>query len=131
MRALLLLLACVPTAALAGQVEAAVEAPVAYVDAYRTIARQFEACYRARGIWGNGFDVLADLDTTEQVGRVELFKIGMSGSKPSKVARVVTITPAGEGARVQIAGHSEKYVHITASAISGWLGGSRSCSGRS
>lgn len=100
---------------------------VAYRDAYRTISRQFEACYRVRGIYGQGFDVHADLDTERQMGRVELFAIGLSGTKESNASRVVTVVGDGPRSRILTSGVSPRYVERTHEAIGRWLTGDTRC----
>lgn len=100
---------------------------VGYQDAYRTIARQFEACYRVRGIFGNGYDVLADLDPTTQMGRVEVFSIGLTGARDSKLDRVVTVLGDGPRSRILTTGASAAWVERTHEAIGRWLAGDRRC----
>lgn len=102
-------------------------AEVEYRDAYRTISRQFEACYRVRGVFGNGFDVHADLDTERQMGRVELFAIGLGGTKGSNVSRIVTVVGDGPRSRVLTSGASVRYVERTHEAIGRWLTGDHRC----
>jgi hypothetical protein len=70
-----------------------------YLDAYRVIAKQMRACYRVIGLFGNGYDIQADLDTAHKAGTVELYHVALGGavSKPedSMFSRTVTVT-AGE-----------------------------------
>ncbi|MCD7096948.1 hypothetical protein [Stenotrophomonas sp. MMGLT7] len=105
---------------------------IAYDDAYRIIAKQMTACYRVIGIWGNGYEIQADLDTTKRQGIVELYKIGLMGTAKDgdNITRKVTITATESGAYIIVDGHKDRYVFVNSSAITQWLGGSTACYSR-
>src|SRR4030095_4442097 len=44
-----------------------------YDEAYKIIAKQMRTCYRAIGLFGNGYEVQSDLDTIKETGTVELY----------------------------------------------------------
>ena len=70
------------------------ETTLPYREAYQIIAKQMRACYRVIGVFGNGYDIQADLDTADRSGRVEFYHVGITGaSKPedSIFSRTVTI----------------------------------------
>ena len=58
-----------------------------YQDLYRVIAKRIRACYRVMGIFGNGYDVQADLHTVEQKGRVEGYYVGLTGAQKPEASR--------------------------------------------
>ncbi len=106
------------------------EDPMAYQDAYRIVAKQFRACYRAIGLLGNGYDVQADLDTQANKGTVELYSVSLSGAeKPedSIFSRSVTIEQNGSGSRITTQGTTPTYVYMTHITIQSWLKGAASC----
>ena len=79
------------------------ETTVDYQDAYRIVAKQMRACYRVIGFFGNGYDIQADLDTSNRRGTVELYSVGLFGAeKPedSIVSRTVTIIGTEKGSRI-------------------------------
>lgn len=106
------------------------ETTLPYRDAYQIIAKQMRACYRVIGLFGNGYDVQADLDTAERVGRVELYHVGLTGaSKPedSMFSRTVTVKGRENGSTVVTTGTTPKYVYVNHLAAKSWLAGSDSC----
>ena len=106
------------------------ETTLPYKDAYQIIAKQMRACYRVLGPFGNGYDVQADLDTAERIGRVELYHVGHTGaSKPedSIFSRTVTVKGRDNGSTVVTTGSTPKYVYANHLAVASWLGGSYSC----
>jgi len=106
------------------------ETTLPYREAYQIIAKQMRACYRVIGLFGNGYDVQADLDTAERSGRVELYHVGLNGaSKPedSIFSRTVTIKARERGSVVITTGTTPKYVYINHLAVASWLAGSDSC----
>lgn len=103
---------------------------ISYQDAYRIIAKQMRACYRVIGVFGNGYDVQADLDSVSRTGRVELYHVGLTGAaKPedSIFSRTVTVSAAGSGAVVKTVGMTPKYVYMNHRAVTAWLSGSDTC----
>jgi hypothetical protein len=109
------------------------EVDVPYQDAYRTVAKQMRACYRVIGLLGNGYDVQADLDTTTQSGRVEVYYVGFTGAqKPedSMFSRTVVVAKRGEGAEITTSGTTPKIVYLTHQTIPTWLAGIDSCAPR-
>jgi hypothetical protein len=101
-----------------------------YQDAYRIIAKQMRACYRVIGVFGNGYDIQADLDSAARTGRIELYHVGLTGaSKPedSIFSRTVTVTTSGTGTVIRTVGTTPKYVYINHRAIAAWLAGSDTC----
>lgn len=100
---------------------------VDYKDAYRIIAKQFRACYRVIGLFGNGYDVQADLDTEKKVGSIELYHVGLTGAskfEDSIFSSLVTITPtANKESKIITTGTTPKYSYIRSQAIKGWLRG--------
>ena len=101
-----------------------------YLEAYRIIAKQMRACYRAIGLFGNGYDVQADLDTANKTGTVELYYVGLKGAeKPeeSTFGRTVTISDAPNGSVITTRGTTPKYVYLTHKTIPVWLDGMVSC----
>ena len=106
------------------------ETTLPYKDAYQIIAKQMRACYRVIGLFGNGYDVQADLDAAERIGRVELYHVGLSGtSKPedSMFSRTVTVKARDNGSVVVTTGTTPKYVYVNHLAVASWLAGSDSC----
>lgn len=106
------------------------ETTLPYKDAYQIIAKQMRACYRVIGLFGNGYDVQADLDTAERIGRVELYHVGLTGSsKPedSMISRTVTVKGRDNGSTVVTTGTSPKFVYGNHLAVASWLAGSDSC----
>lgn len=107
------------------------DSSVEYVAAYRLIAKQMRACYRNIGLFGNGYDVQADLDSGSKEGRVELYHVGLSGAgKPddSIQGRTITIKPNGTGSIVTITGTVPERVYGTYLVIGKWLAGYEGCS---
>ena len=105
-----------------------------YVEAYKIIAKQMRACYRAIGLLGNGYDVQADLDTANKTGTVELYYVGITGAqKPedSVFSRTVTISASPDGSVITTSGTTPSYVYLTHKSIPGWLDGMDSCGPRS
>lgn len=103
---------------------------LSYQDAFRIIAKQMRACYRVIGVFGNGYDIQADLDSVARLGRVELYHVGLAGtSKPedSMFSRTVTVAGNGSGALIKTVGSTPSYVYINHRAITAWLLGSDSC----
>ncbi len=101
-----------------------------YQDAYRIIAKQMRACYRVIGLFGNGYDVQADLDTANKRGTVELYYVGLTGAqKPedSIFSRTVTISDALNGSVISSTGTTPKYVYLMHKTIPTWLNGIDSC----
>lgn len=106
------------------------ETTLQYKDAYQIIAKQMRACYRVIGVFGNGYDVQADLDTAERMGRIELYHVGLTGaSKPedSMFSRTVTVKARDNGSVVATTGTTPKYVYMNHLAAASWLAGSDSC----
>ena len=106
------------------------ESPMAYQDAYRIVAKQFRVCYRVIGIFGNGYDVQADLDAQANRGTIELYSVGFTGAeKPedSIFSRSVTIEQNGSGSRITTTGTTPKYVYMTHLTVPSWLSGTVSC----
>jgi hypothetical protein len=101
-----------------------------YQDVYRTIAKQMRACYRALGLFGNGYEVQADLDSVAQRGRIEVYYIGLTGAqKPedSKFSRTVLVERDGTGSKVTTTGTDAKVAYLTHATIPTWLRGIDSC----
>jgi hypothetical protein len=101
-----------------------------YREAYRIIAQQMRACYRAIGLFGNGYEVQADLDTAAKTGTVELYYVGLTGAeKPeeSTFGRIVTISAAPNGSVITTKGTTPKYAYLTHKTIPMWLDGMVSC----
>lgn len=106
------------------------ETSLPYKEAYQIIAKQMRACYRVIGLFGNGYDVQADLDSGERIGRVELYHVGLSGaSKPedSMFSRTVTVKARDNGSTVVTTGITPKYVYMNHLAVASWLAGSDTC----
>ncbi len=101
-----------------------------YREAYRIIAKQMRACYRVIGVFGNGYDVQADLDTENKTGTIELYYIGLTGAeKPedSMVSRTVVVTGTPTGSTITTTGTTPKFVYLTHMTIPSWLDGVESC----
>ena len=101
-----------------------------YQEAYRIIAKQMRACYRAMGAFGNGYDIQADLDSAAKTGTIELYAVGFTGAqKPedSIFSRTVVITGTQAGATIKTTGTTPKYVYLTHMTIPTWLTGADSC----
>lgn len=95
-----------------------------YQEAYRTIAKQMRACYRVIGLFGNGYDVQADLDTANQSGAVEVYHVGLTGaSKPedSIFSRTVTVQANGAGSIIKKNDWHNAAVCIRDSSLNTWL----------
>jgi hypothetical protein len=106
------------------------ESSVPYQDAYRLVAKQMRACYRVIGVFGNGYDVQADLDTAQKSASIELYSVGLAGAeKPedSIFSRTVTIKGTESGSVITTTGQTPKYVFMNHSAIKGWLSGGTTC----
>lgn len=106
------------------------ETRMPYKDAYQLIAKQMRACYRVIGLFGNGYDVQADLDANEKTGRVELYHVGLTGASKaddSSISRTVTIVGRENGSVVTTTGTTPKYVYINHLSVASWLAGSDSC----
>ena len=106
------------------------ETAMPYQDAYRLIAKQMRACYRVIGVFGNGYDVQADLDSVNRSGRVELYYVGLTGAgKPedSMISRNVTVKGRDAGAVITTSGTTPKFVYVNHLAIKNWLAGGESC----
>ena len=102
-----------------------------YEEAYKIIGKQMRTCYRAIGLFGNGYEVQSDLDTTKETGTVELYYIGLDGA-PSKAeksaySRTVTISATPQGSVITTKGTTPRYVYLTHKSIPGWLEGKVSC----
>ena len=101
-----------------------------YRETYQVIAKQMRACYRVIGLFGNGYDIQADLDTANSSGRVELYHIGLTGAsnpEDSMFSRTVTIKGEGNGSIVTTTGTTPKYVYGNHLSIASWLSGSDNC----
>lgn len=106
------------------------ETEVAYQDAYRVIAKQMRACYRGLGVFGNGYDVQADLDSAAKTGRIEVYYVGFTGAqKPedSIFSRTVTVVATPKGSSITTTGTTPKYVYNTHMTIPAWLAGNDVC----
>lgn len=106
------------------------ETALPYRDAYQIVAKQMRACYRVIGLFGNGYEVQADLDSNERTGRVELYHVGLTGaSKPedSIFSRTVVIKGHDKGATVTTTGTTPRYVYINHLSVASWLAGSDMC----
>jgi len=104
-----------------------------YQDAYRVIAKQLRACYRAIGLFGNGYDIQADLDTHAKTGTVELYPVGLTGAQKAEASifsRTVTIVQTESGSRITTTGTTPQYVYQTHMTIPAWLEGADTCSPR-
>ena len=105
-----------------------------YQEAYRIIDRRMRGCYRIIGTFGNGYDVQGELDTLNQRGVIEVFRIGISGEENHKNAafgRTVTVAAAPGGSVITTTGTVQRHVYRTHKSISAWLDGSISCSSTS
>jgi hypothetical protein len=109
---------------------------LSYKEAYQIIAKQTRACDRKIAAFGNGFHVRDDLDTANQIGRVELYRVdlkevvGITGAtKPedSMFSRTVTVKARDSGAEVTTTGTNPKYVYASHLRAISWLAGSESC----
>jgi hypothetical protein len=103
---------------------------VPYQEAYRIIAKQVRACYRVIGVFGNGYDVQADLDSAARLGRIEVYHVGLSGaskSEDSMMSRTVTVVATETGSSIRTEGMTPRYVYTTHQAIHGWLNGRDGC----
>ena len=101
-----------------------------YQEAYRTVAKQMRACYRAIGVFGNGYDVQADLDAVNRTGRIEVYYVGLTGAqKPeeSRFSRTVLVEAQSEGSRITTSGTDPKIAYLTHRTIPTWLRGIDSC----
>ena len=106
------------------------EAPVPYREAYQIVAKQMRACYRAIGVFGNGYDVQADLDTADLSGRVELYHVGITGaSKPadSIFSRTISIKAREKGSVITTTGTTPLYVYANHLIVASWLAGNDTC----
>ena len=106
------------------------ETATPYVTAYQLIAKQMRACYRVIGVFGNGYDIQADLDSANKTGRIELYYVGLTGAaKPedSSVSRTVTVKERAGGAVVTTTGTTPKFVYANHLAIKNWLSGGETC----
>lgn len=106
------------------------ETTLPYKDAYQIIAKQMRACHRVIGVFGNGYDVQADLDTAGRIGRVELYHVGLTGaSKPedSMFSRTVTVKGHDNGSTVVTTGTTPRFVYVNHLKVASWLAGSDSC----
>jgi hypothetical protein len=106
------------------------ETKVPYVAAYQLIAKQMRACYRVIGVFGNGYDIQADLDSASKTGHIELYHVGLTGaSKPedSSISRTVTVKEHDGGAIITINGTNPKFVYMNHLAIKNWLSGGETC----
>lgn len=109
------------------------ETPVPYKEAYTLLAKQIRACYRVIGVFGNGYDVQADLDSANQSGRIEVYHVGLSGaSKPddSSFSRTVTVGARQGGSTITTTGTTPAVAYTTHLAVAGWLKGNDSCGTR-
>jgi hypothetical protein len=101
-----------------------------YKETYQIIAKQMRACYRVIGIFGNGYDIQADLDTANSSGRVELYHVGLTGAsnpEDSIFSRTVNIKADGNGSFVTTTGTTPKYVYLNHLSIESWLAGNDTC----
>lgn len=101
-----------------------------YQEVYRVVAKQMRACYRALGVFGNGYDIQADLDSSAKTGTIELYPVGLSGAQKAEdsiFSRTVVITATPTGATIKTTGTTPKYVYLTHMTIPTWLGGIDSC----
>lgn len=106
------------------------ESNKSYQEAYRLISKQMRACYRAIGLFGNGYDIQADLDAENKRGTVEVYYVGLTGAqKPedSIFSRTVTISEAPNGSIITTTGTTPNYVYLTHKTIPTWLAGVDSC----
>lgn len=104
---------------------------VQYQDAYRIIAKQMRACFRVIGLFGNGYDVHADLDVSGRKGYVELYPVGLAGAQrpeDSIYSRTVEVLGTPSGSIITTNGMTSKYVYATHRLISSWLSGIDTCS---
>lgn len=103
---------------------------VSYQAAYRLIAKQMRACYRIIGVFGNGYDVQADIDTQNKSATIEFYYVGITGAeKPeeSKFGKVILIEAEGEGSRITVSGTTPQYVYGTFRTLPDWLAGETTC----
>ncbi len=102
-----------------------------YQEAYRSIAKQMRACYRGLGLFGNGYDVQADLDSVARKGTVEIYYVGLTGAqKPedSIFSRTVVVEDKDGKTVITTSGTTPKYVYATHATIPSWLKGVDVCS---
>lgn len=107
------------------------ESGLPYQDAYRVIAKQMRACYRTIGVFGNGYDVQADLDAGAKQGVVELYPVGLTGAQKvedSKFGLRVKAEATPAGTRITSTGTTPSFVFQLDGAIRVWLSGMDSCS---
>jgi hypothetical protein len=101
-----------------------------YKEVYRIIAKQMLACYRHKTMFGNGYEVKADLDTLSKQGVIELCYVGLTGAQnpeDSIFSRTVTVKDAPNGSIIITTGTTPKYVYFTHKTIPIWLRGMDSC----
>lgn len=106
------------------------ETTMPYRDAYELVAKQMRACYRVIGVFGNGYDIQADLDSAARVGRVELYHVGLTGASKAEdsiFSRSVTVQGHEKGATITTSGITPRYVYVNHLSIKSWLSGSDSC----
>ena len=106
------------------------DTPLSFREAYQIVAKQMRACYRVIGLFGNGYDIQADLDTADSLGRIELYHVGITGASKAEdsiFSRTVTIKARDNGSVVTTAGTTPKYVYANHLAIASWLRGSDAC----
>jgi len=105
---------------------------VPYQNAYRVIAKQMRACYRVIGLFGNGYDVQADLDTANKQGIIEIYHVGLVGASKAEdsiQSRTVTVSDDLQGGSIiKTTGTTPKIVYLTHRTIPEWLSGKETCS---
>ncbi|WP_372382157.1 hypothetical protein ACCQ12_15370 [Xanthomonas sp. NCPPB 1068] len=105
------------------------ESDVDYKQAYRIISRQFTACKRVIGVFGNGYDVQSDLDTDAQEGRIDYYSQGLTGVHENAAAATqMVVKPSSNGGSViRVTGTSARHVYADSQSIKNWLNGDLKC----
>ncbi len=106
------------------------ESDTSYGDAFKIIAKQMRACYRGVGLLGNGQEVQAVLDSSNQTGTIEVYYVGLTGAQPAEstaTARTVTIFPTPTGSTITTKGTTPELVYLTHRTIPLWLSGTTTC----
>jgi hypothetical protein len=106
------------------------ETALPYKDAYQIIAKRMRACYSALTIFGTGYEVQADLDSAERIGRIEVYWVGPTGTlKPEDdpFNRTVTVKARDNGAVIVTTGTTPKHVYANHLAAASWVTGNDSC----
>lgn len=102
-----------------------------YVDIYRIISKQMRACYEVRGIFGNGFVVQSDLDSSRAMGIIELYPVGLSGAESASdsiFSKKIIVSKTKDGTKIITMGTTPSYVYSTHKTISNWIKGISTCS---